>query len=167
MLKRDVSVEISSWTARRIWKKHDFKAAEKKKKPLLSKKNIKMRLTFAKKYLKWTVSDWERVIWSDETKINRISSDGPSWCWILKGEPLQLRHVKQALMHGRGNVMFWGCMTVFGVGSLHKITGIMNQHMYKDILNHNLLEVVETMPFPDEMTIFQRDRDPKHVARSV
>jgi hypothetical protein len=51
----------------------------KKKKPLLSVKHRKTRLAFAQKYGKWTVEDWKRVIWSDETKINRFGSDGREW----------------------------------------------------------------------------------------
>lgn len=59
--------------------KADFKTIERKKKSMLSKKNIKLHLSFAKKYQNWTIADWERVIWSHETKVNRIFSDRISW----------------------------------------------------------------------------------------
>jgi hypothetical protein len=36
-------------------------------------------MDFAEKYLHWTVEDWKRVIWSDETKINRFGSDRRQW----------------------------------------------------------------------------------------
>ncbi|KAG1534514.1 hypothetical protein G6F50_012625 [Rhizopus delemar] len=42
----------------------------KKKKPLLTEKHKKARLAWAKKHQYWTVHDWRRVIFSDETKIN-------------------------------------------------------------------------------------------------
>ena len=48
----------------------------KKKKPFLSAIHRKKYLNFALKYKEWTVEDWKRVIWLDETKINRIASDG-------------------------------------------------------------------------------------------
>jgi DDE superfamily endonuclease len=35
---------------------------KKEKRPKLSKKNIKERLTFAKHYKDWTVEDWKSVI---------------------------------------------------------------------------------------------------------
>ena len=60
----------------------------KKKKPLLSPKHRKQRLAFALKYKEWTVEDWKRVIWSDETKINRIASDGRQWIWKKTREEL-------------------------------------------------------------------------------
>lgn len=39
LLKRDTSIEISAWTARRILKQYNFKLTEKKMKPMLYKKN--------------------------------------------------------------------------------------------------------------------------------
>ena len=61
---------VSSDTVRRVLKKHSFKAVTKKKKPLLARRNKDKCLVFARKYQEWTVEDWKRVIWSDETKIN-------------------------------------------------------------------------------------------------
>ena len=53
-----------------------MKAAVKRKRPLLTKKYMKERLDFAIAHKDWTVEDWKRVVWSDETKINRLGSDG-------------------------------------------------------------------------------------------
>jgi hypothetical protein len=50
-------------------------------------------LNFARYYKNWTVEDWKRILWSDETKINRIGSDGKIYTWKKRGEPL----VKTAL----------------------------------------------------------------------
>ena len=71
-----ISHPVSSDTVRMVLKKHSFKAVTKKKKPLLTAVHRKKRLAFAQKYREWTVEDWKRVIWSDETKIDRIGSDG-------------------------------------------------------------------------------------------
>ena len=38
----------------------------------MSIKHGKRRMDFALKYKNWTMEDWTRVIWSYETKINRI-----------------------------------------------------------------------------------------------
>ena len=37
------------------------------KKPLLSRKNIRDRLIFCKRYWDWTAEDWGKVIFSDES----------------------------------------------------------------------------------------------------
>ena len=47
----------------------------KNKKPYLSEEHKKSRLEFAKKYCSWTIDDWSKVIFSDETKINVFGSD--------------------------------------------------------------------------------------------
>ena len=72
---------VSSETVRRVFRKHSFKAVVKKKKPFLSTRHRQQRLAFALKHREWTVEDWKRVIWSDETKINRFGSDGRQWVW--------------------------------------------------------------------------------------
>jgi hypothetical protein len=54
---------------RRILKMIGLNARAKQKKPFLSKKHRKLRLKFAKSCRNWTVEDWHKVIWSDETKF--------------------------------------------------------------------------------------------------
>jgi hypothetical protein len=38
-----------------------------KKKPFISDKNKKKRLDWAKSHSEWSLNDWRRVIWSDES----------------------------------------------------------------------------------------------------
>jgi transposase len=57
-------------TIRRVLKRHGLHARVKVKKPLLRLKHVRARLRFARMYSDWTAKDWERVIWSDEIKIN-------------------------------------------------------------------------------------------------
>ncbi|EIE80708.1 hypothetical protein RO3G_05413 [Rhizopus delemar RA 99-880] len=47
----------------------------KKSKPFLSDQHQKNRLSWCKKHQKWTVDDWKKVIFSDETKINIFGPD--------------------------------------------------------------------------------------------
>lgn len=63
-----------------------MKVVVKKKKPLLSTCHQKQHLDFTLKYKEWTVEDWKRVIWSNETKINRFGSDGRKSMLKQKGE---------------------------------------------------------------------------------
>ena len=70
------SIEVSYTTVIRVLKSMGFVARIKKKKPLLSKKHMAARYKWAKKHQYWTIDDWKRVIFSDETKINIWGSDG-------------------------------------------------------------------------------------------
>jgi isopentenyl diphosphate isomerase/L-lactate dehydrogenase-like FMN-dependent dehydrogenase len=101
---------VSVQTIRNVLKEDGLKAYVKKKKPLLTTRHKKARLQFAQKYSEWTVEDWKRVIWSDETKINRFGSDGLQYVWKKPGEPLSEREITSTVKFGGGNIMVWGCM---------------------------------------------------------
>ena len=47
-----------------------------------------MCLDFAHAHKDWTLDDWKRVVWSEETKINHLGSDGHKWVWKKPGEGL-------------------------------------------------------------------------------
>ena len=67
---------ISSKTIRRGLKGAGMKAVVKRKRPLLFKRHRKNCMDFALAHKDWTLDDCKRVIWSDETKINCLGSDG-------------------------------------------------------------------------------------------
>lgn len=162
-----ISNPVSSQTVRRVLKKNSFKAVTKKKKPLLTAVHRKKRLAFAEKYKEWTVEDWKRVIWSDETKINRIGSDGKQWVWKQAGEGLIRREIQQTVKFGGGNIMVWGCMGWNGVGRLAEVEGRMDAEQYVNILEENLLPSIEECGIPEEEVIFQQDNDPKHTSKKA
>jgi transposase len=100
MLRDVTNQSLSSSTVRRGLKKTGMKAVVKSKKPLLTKRHMKERLDFAISHKDWTVDDWKKVIWSDETKINRLGSDGRIWVWKKPGEPLSKRLIKETKKFG-------------------------------------------------------------------
>ena len=65
---------------------------------------------FAIRHKAWTLEDWKRVVWSDETKINCLGSDGRKWAWKRAGEGLSDRLVEGTVKFGGESVMLWGCM---------------------------------------------------------
>ena len=46
------------------------------RKPFLSQRHKSARLQWCKDHRQWTVDDWSKVIWSDETKIQLYSTSG-------------------------------------------------------------------------------------------
>ena len=67
---------ISSQTVHRNLKKSGLHPVVKRKRPLFKPCHQKEQLDFAESHKEWTLEDWKRVIWSDETKINCLGSDG-------------------------------------------------------------------------------------------
>ena len=107
--------KVCSETVRRALKSSGMKAVKKKNKTLLAARNHKKRLDFAMRHKDWTVEDWKRVIWSDETKINRMGSDGQKWAWKEVGaRGLTDQEVTGTVKFGGGSLMMWGCMTAQG-----------------------------------------------------
>ena len=82
-----------------------MKAVVKRKHPLLSAKHRKAHLDYAYAHKDWTVEDWKRVVWSDETKVNRLGSDRHKLVWKRPGEGLSDRLVEGTVKFGGGSVM--------------------------------------------------------------
>src|SRR6266566_3102842 len=142
-LKNITNQSLSPSTVRLYLKKAGMKAVVKIKRPLLSAKHCKARLDYAYAYKDWTVEDWRRVVWSDETKINRLGSDGCKWVWKRPGEKLSDKLVEGTVKFGGGSIMIWGCMTWKGVGYAAKIDGRMDSDLYLQILKDDLLNTLE------------------------
>lgn len=135
------------------------------KKPLLSLKNRKARLKFAKEHLNWTMEEWKRVCFSDESKYNLFNSDGIQRVRRPVGHRLDPRFTRPTVKHGGGSVMVWGCFSGFGMGPLHRINGIMDRFVYKNILKNVMVPYTkENMP---RRFTFQHDNDPKHRSKEV
>lgn len=153
-------------TIRRALKQDNLQAVIKHKCPLLTKKHWQEHLTFARTHSNWTVEDWKRVLWSDETKINRIGNDGRVYVWKRKGEPLSDRTTTPTVKHGGGNnLMVWGCMGWNGVGVLTEVQGIMNAVQYCDILDGGVVPSFEKLDMEEGEHYFQQDNDSKHEAK--
>ena len=144
-----------------------LKAVVKKKKPFLSQRHRKARMDFALAHQHWTVEDWKNVVWSDETKINRLGSDGRKWVWKKAGEGLSDRLVEGTLKFGGGSLMVWGCMLWDGVGDACKIDGRMDGDLYIKILEEDLQSSINYYGKSAEDVIFQQDNDPKHTCKKA
>ena len=68
--------------------------------------------------------------------------------------------------HG-GNLMMWGCMTYQGVGFACQIDGGMDDELYTNILNDELLQTMQYFLMQLENIIFQHDNHPKHTSHKA
>ena len=124
-------------------------------------------MNFACAHKDWTIKDWKKVIWSNETKINHLGSDGCKWAWKRAGEGLSDRLVNGTLRFRGGSLMMWGCMTWEGVGFATKINGRIDGDLYLQILKDELQQTLEYYGLNPPNTIFQQDNDLKHTCRMV
>jgi len=166
-LKNITNQSLSSQTVRRYLKREGMKAIVKKKRPLLKDKHKEARYDFALEHKDWTVEDWKRVVWSDETKINRMGSDGRNWVWKGPGEELNDRLVDGTVKFGGGSLMIWGCMLWDGPGFACKIDGRMDGDLYIKIMEDELKESLAYYNKQVGDVIFQQDNDPKHTCKKA
>lgn len=166
-LENELHISASPSTIRRALRNAGLGAFVRPKKPFLSKKNIKARLAWAKAHINWTMSDWARVIWSDETKIDRFGSDGKYYSWKRDHERLLPRHVRQTVKHGGGNIKLWSCITWEGPGYIVKIDDVLDKDLYLSILQDDLKQTVEEYGINPAKMVFQHDNDPKHTAKII
>ncbi|CAD6197620.1 unnamed protein product [Caenorhabditis auriculariae] len=109
------------------------------KKPLISEKNRAARVKWAKEHLNWTRQDWNKILWSDESKFLLFGSDGIQWVRRPIGSRYHPKYQLPTVKHGGGSCMVWGAFSGSGIGPLHRVNGIMDKHVYKDILQNQML----------------------------
>ena len=136
------------------------RCSKTKKKPLLSKTHAKDRLAWAKKYESWTVPDWERVLFSDETLIQLVPNSGSQYVRRRTGKALKPECIISTVKHGGGNVKLWGCFGNYNPGTIifidEKLTGVL----YRDILEKNMLPTAHRLI--GQQFIFREDNGPQH-----
>jgi hypothetical protein len=96
------------------------------------------------------------VVWSDETKVNRLGPDESKWVW-KKQDARQLtdREIEGRIKLGGGSLILWGCFTAKGVGYMVKIEGSLNAELYTKILDDEFLQTLEYYGYKKEESIFQ------------
>ncbi len=115
---QEVGVCVSKSTIKRRLHQSEYRGFTTRCKPLVSLKNRKARLEFAKRHLKKPSQFWNNILWTDETKINLYQSDGKRRVWRRKGTAHDPKHTTSSVKHGGGSVMAWACMAASGTGSL-------------------------------------------------
>lgn len=161
-VQKETNISVSPRTIGRRLQEAGLFSRRPAKKPLISKKNRAKRLHFAQEHVGWSVSKWKSVLFSDESKFNMFGSDGNHRVWRPVKKRLNERYCQKTVKHGGGHVMVWGCFSGKGLGPIHRIEGIMDRFMYRDIMENVMLPYAEwQMPLK---WIYQQDNDPKHTS---
>ena len=130
-----------------------------RRKPLLSKKAHDSPLGVCQKAPKDSQTMRNKILWSDETKIELFGLNAKRQLWTKPG-------TIPTVKHGGGSIMLWGCFSAAGTGRLVRIKGKMNGTKYREILNENLLQSIQDLRLGQRFT-FKQDNDPKHTAKKT
>ncbi len=124
------------------------------------------RLTWAKEKKNWTVDQWSKVLFSDESKFCiSFGNQGPR-VWRKGGEahsPSCLKSCLKSSVKFLQSVMIWGAMSSAGVGPLCFLKNNVTAPVYQE---HFMLPSADQL-FKDADFIFQQDLAPAHTAKST
>ncbi|KAK3507161.1 hypothetical protein QTP70_009294 [Hemibagrus guttatus] len=103
-----VKVSVHDSTIRKRLGKNGLHGRVPRRKPLLSKKNIKARLSFARKHLDDPQDFWENTLWTDETKKTFWKvcvTSGIHYVWRKSNTAFQKKNITPTVKYGGGSVM--------------------------------------------------------------
>ncbi|KAK3564394.1 hypothetical protein QTP86_017309, partial [Hemibagrus guttatus] len=161
-----VKVSVHDSTIRKRLGKNGLHGRVPRRKPLLSKKNIKACLIFARKHLDDTQDFWENTLWTDETKIELFGRSVSHYVWRKSNTAFQKKNIIPTVKYGGGSVIVWGCFAASGPGRLAVINGTMNSAVYQKILKENVRPSVCDLKLK-RTWVLQQDNDPKHTSKST
>ncbi|GBM98948.1 Transposable element Tc1 transposase, partial [Araneus ventricosus] len=162
--------------------------------PLLTKRHPQLRLQWAREHRDWTVHEWKRVAWSDESRFLIHHVDGRARVRRLPGEQLppsctERRPMPPCLIPLRypyrldghrspsctadhtqaaaaGGIMLWGTLSWSALGPVVVVEQTMKAANYLNIIADQL-HTYMAFVFPTGNGIFQQDNAPCHKVRIV
>lgn len=157
-------ISVSSRTVRRCLVNSGRIARRPVKKQLLTDAMKKKRLEWAENYKEWTIQDWKKILFSDESHFY-VQGQRSQYIRRCKGEPITEAHIDQYVKYPQRQMM-WGSFSHKGIGSLYPVEGMMNSEKYIEVINEKVQPDMHEH-FPNGDGIFQQDSAPCHKAKKV
>jgi len=179
IVSNKLDVPISTTTIRRRRSEAGLGSYIAAEKPGLRAENVAKRLEWAEKYKNWTVEDWKRVIWSDESSIWIGVNPRRKWVIRPEGERLNPKYVTKTFKSAQVKVMVWACFTGKRLGPLIVCDeGGIGADEYEDIIYDGLFSLIddllklpgdpETIRIADKTTfLFMQDNAPCHKSTCI
>lgn len=161
-LSIDYGVKVDSSTVRRRLLEANRPAVRPINCPVLTSAMMARRLKWARDHANWSVEDWSKVMFSDETCIE-VQPYHTQYVRRSIGETPSKDHFS-ALHRHPVKVMLWSCMSIHGTGRVHVVEGSMNKEQYLRVLEHSVIPQSRDW-WPSGSWIFQQDLAPCHTAK--
>lgn len=177
-LARECGLKVSKKTIARRLKEIGIQKRIARTKPHLSLQHMEARLLWAREHEHWTVEDWEKVVWSDESSIQVGFDPRQTLVFRREGEAFDSACLRPSFKSKRVNIMVWGCFAGNRLGPLIICErGGIGGEEYIEILADGLLSFVDDiLGAEDEDTIrvrqqndlvFMQDGAPCHKTEEV
>ena len=151
----------SSTVSRRLSKEFGLKSHKPARKPRLTPVMKKKRLDFARRHRHWTLAEWKKVLFPDESIMQQFV---PRHRHIRRpaGKRFDEKHIVATMKHPP-HQMIWGAMSCRGAAGLYFIppNTTMNRPWYVELLKEKLKLHIH------DCTIFMQDGVPCHRSKVV
>ena len=114
--------------------RNGLKSRRPKKTLFLLKQHRDARSKFVRQHKEKKISFWERVLWTDRTKIEFFGHNYRNHVWRKDGKANSPKSMVPTVKFGGGSIMIWGCFSANGVGKISVVDGKMKAQKYKLIL---------------------------------
>lgn len=159
-------VNVSERTVRRRLEEANLQSRRPATGPELTREHRTARLRFAREHHDWTEQQWERVLFTDESRFGVRSPDGRERVWRRPGERYSPCTFSSRTPFQGGSVMVWAGINMAARTELVFVEhGSLTAHRYVEeiLLEH----VVPFAPFIGDDFTLMHDNARPHVARIV
>jgi transposase len=163
-LAEDINLNVSNFTIRRAMKDASINAHPAAVKPFVSARNAKKRVNWCKDKVDWSLNQWKKVLWTDETSLE-VQGTGSKriMVWRRPGQRFEHDCLTPSFKSGRVTVMMWGCFIGKNLGPIVLFPeGRIDSKRYCEMLDGNLLPFLRTLP---KNAIFAQDNAPIHTSK--
>ena len=167
VLGSDTAIPQKS-TIMNFLQERDLVLKKLQKKPLISVRNLAKRVVFARMGMDFIATLKWRVIWSDECTVRKYPKDKEIFVRCHSSHSRENLPSNLQVHSGGFSVMFWGCMSFYGLGPLVPLGDNLNQHSYKLLLEKHFLPYLNA--FRDQCgheMLFMQDNAPCHKTRLI
>ncbi len=121
------------------------------------------RLEWANAHIRWHLSLWRGVLFTDESRFSLYRADGRQRVWRCVDERFADVNVVDRVANGGGGVMVWAGVCYGQRTQVHFIDGILNAQRYRD----EILRPIVVPFIHDHDLMLQHDNTRPHDARSM
>ena len=154
---------VSDQTIRNRLREVGIRAKRPKVAPSLTRQHRRRRVRWCNTVLPWTLANWRRIWFSDESRYLLRRRDGRDRVYRRRHERFAPHCIRQVDRFGGGSVMVWGAISYTRKSELVLVQGNLTANRYIDqILRPHVLHLVDP-----QRQLFQQDNARPHTARAT
>lgn len=128
----------------------------------LTQKHRDDRVAFAQAHLHWTVDDWKKVVFADETYVG-LGDNGQLWVQRPPGTAYDKEYMKFHKHNFAEKIGFYSFFSHHGVGPVHLYPYTMKDYRYRMALDQVLLPELNK-PIMNDIKFYLQDNAPYHTS---